>query len=573
MLLPYNVDRPTRRVPYYTYVLMGLNIFVYLASIVVSNVNLPADQVQAKQEIKKLTADPNAPAEPEPTPAGDDESGGSSKAKDLANRIAQIEALQKASEKAQDADGYKRFWQIQHAYDGIVFDPHYTTLEHFAFRPSNPSFLGLVCSMFIHFGILHLLGNMLYLWVFGRALEDALGPRVFVGAYLVCGLAAGLLHHIMTVQFTPLSKGVPAAGASGAIAGVLGLFMLRFYRTPVRVFYLTIFLFLPFAIGFLIVWIIVTLIWLFVLHIVWLSAVLALITMVAALGYFGRGWAWGMFRSPAAWSIGIYVAVFDLYPAIKGLVSQGEQGGVAHWAHIGGFLFGMIYALLIGSQTEGKAEFMLEDAQKAQEGGDADRAIAFATNLLEREPDNPGAYEVMAKAFDKRNDEENALDNYELAIQKFLAAGEREAAARAYQTALVKHPRFIMDAATQLALGTQYFRGGDYLSAAETFVKIPYTFPDAPEGEVALLRSAQLYVHQLQQPQMALQLLQLFLQRYPESEWMPQAQRSLKVATYQLNQPAEEEMVGEPEAEQAPAQPARVRPQAVLTSEISPPPQ
>jgi membrane associated rhomboid family serine protease len=90
--------------------------------------------------------------------------------------------------------------------------------------------LSIFTAMFIHAGWLHLLGNMLYLWIFGDNIEDTLGHRRYLFFYLVCGIAATLIHGVFNVN----SK-IPTVGASGAIAGVLGAYMLRYPKARVRV--------------------------------------------------------------------------------------------------------------------------------------------------------------------------------------------------------------------------------------------------------------------------------------------------------------------------------------------------
>ena len=93
-------------------------------------------------------------------------------------------------------------------------------------RPFN--LFALVTSMFLHGGWLHVLGNMLYLWVFGRNIEDLIGGVKFLVFYLLCGVIAGVVH----VVFNPFSH-VPTIGASGAIAGVMGAYLIRFPRSRV----------------------------------------------------------------------------------------------------------------------------------------------------------------------------------------------------------------------------------------------------------------------------------------------------------------------------------------------------
>lgn len=591
MLIPYNVDRPARHFPYVTYSLMGINIFLFFVTVFISNVNLPADRQYGRQEAAKLLNDPKnneaqeavkSASEMDPelvknsevdfnnedndSSAGERVNPFSKKGqKKMARQMLWEKALEIAYDKADTEAGYQHAWQIEYMDSSYVLTPHYSALEWFAYRPGEESvfgkILGLLGSMFLHGGFEHILGNMFFLWIFGRAVEDALGPRVYLGAYLLCGIAATLLHHIMTMQFAPDSMMIPSFGASGAIAGVMGLFAPRFYRTPVRVFYLLPTAMIGGGIAFVILYIIAALITGDPIA----AAVLSVAGVLAGLYFFGRTWAWGAFKAPAAFFLGFYVGWFDIRPAIYAVLSGGDTGdGVAHWAHIGGFLFGMLYAFLIGSQKEGKQEFMLEDAQKAFDLGDMAGAVTYSQNVLEREPGNPAAYEVLSKAYMKQNNENDALDNFELSIENYLRVGERGKAAACYLMALEKYPLFILQPGTQLAIGNQMAKNYSFKEAAETLVKIPYTFPDAAEGEVALLRASQIYLQYLSQPELTVQLLQFFLQKYPESQWMPQVERAWKMAHHQImaaqQAPPEPEVQPEPEA---PAEPVRVRPQAV----------
>jgi len=140
-------------------------------------------------------------------------------------------------------------------------------------------------SMFLHGGWLHLAGNMWFLWIFGDNVEDMLGSIRFVFFYLFCGLAAGFTHFILDP-----SSSVPTIGASGAIAGVLGGYMLLFPGARV-------------------------------------------LTLVP-LGFFLR-----VMEIPAAVMIGLWFVI----QLASGVLTQGmEQGGVAWWAHVGGFVAGLI---------------------------------------------------------------------------------------------------------------------------------------------------------------------------------------------------------------------------------------
>jgi len=97
-------------------------------------------------------------------------------------------------------------------------------------RVPRQELLTLVSSQFIHAGFLHLGGNMLFLWVFGRAVEDRLGPWLYLPFYLAAGVLAGLVQ-----CFVSFGESVPLIGASGAIAGVLGVYFISYPTAWVRV--------------------------------------------------------------------------------------------------------------------------------------------------------------------------------------------------------------------------------------------------------------------------------------------------------------------------------------------------
>ena len=98
-------------------------------------------------------------------------------------------------------------------------------LERYAVVPARLNPITLVTSLFVHAGWMHIIGNMLFLWAFGKSLEDAMGHVKFFSFYMLCGVAAGIVH----VFFNYYSR-VPTVGASGAIAGVMGAYLIKFPR-------------------------------------------------------------------------------------------------------------------------------------------------------------------------------------------------------------------------------------------------------------------------------------------------------------------------------------------------------
>src|SRR5512143_1948414 len=155
-------------------------------------------------------------------------------------------------------------------------------IEKWAFVPSrflaNPSgdFLTLFSSMFMHAGWVHLGGNMLYLWIFGDNVEDRFGHGKFIAFYLICGLAATFAQ----LAFS-LGSNVPNLGASGAIAGVLGAYLMMFPQGRVQVL-------------------------------------------------MGRG----IIPMPALIVIGLWF-VLQLFSGIGSIAGTSDTGGVAYMAHVG----------------------------------------------------------------------------------------------------------------------------------------------------------------------------------------------------------------------------------------------
>ncbi|HRO43558.1 MAG TPA: rhomboid family intramembrane serine protease [Flavipsychrobacter sp.] len=170
----------------------------------------------------------------------------------------------------------------------VLIDPY--TGQSFEMPGLQPTpfsvFLTLFTSMFMHGGIAHLLGNMMFLWIFGDNIEDALGHFRYLVFYLLCGLLATMCHVFSTLLLGQ-SLLIPSLGASGAISGVLGGYILLYPRKGIHL-------------------------WVF----------LFIITV------------------PAFLAVGIWF-VFQVSNGLGALGGQ-EAGGVAYAAHIGGFVFGLL---------------------------------------------------------------------------------------------------------------------------------------------------------------------------------------------------------------------------------------
>lgn len=169
-----------------------------------------------------------------------------------------------------------------------------------------PEWLTLITSQFLHGGFLHLAGNMLFLWIFGNNVEDRLGHVKYLFFYLACGVLASLAQ-----WYFSQGSGIPSLGASGAIAGVMGAYILRYPNAEV-------------------------------------------LTLIPLGFYFPA------VRLPALYFLGFWF----LQQAFYGVASLEapsnigmESGGIAYWAHAGGFIFGAVLGPLLGLLQEPEQEY------------------------------------------------------------------------------------------------------------------------------------------------------------------------------------------------------------------------
>jgi membrane associated rhomboid family serine protease len=161
--------------------------------------------------------------------------------------------------------------------------------EHFAVS-------SLITSTFLHGGWMHLLGNMWFLWIFGDNIEDILGHGKYVLFYLACGAVAGLTQSVLTTD-----PRVPMVGASGAIAGVMGAYMVKFPHSRI-------------------------------------------VTLIPILLFFTI--------DIPAWIMLIYWFVTQFFSGVGSITYShvSEGGGVAFFAHVGGFVMGAILISVMGTQ-------------------------------------------------------------------------------------------------------------------------------------------------------------------------------------------------------------------------------
>jgi membrane associated rhomboid family serine protease len=181
----------------------------------------------------------------------------------------------------------------------VSLDPYSSNwfIAHYAIVPDRLQYRDMVTAMFLHGGWMHLIGNMWFLWIYGDNVEDVLGHTKYLVFYLLCGVAAAILH----VMLNPYSR-VPTLGASGAIAGVMGAYMVKFPHSRI-------------------------------------------ITLVPILIFFTT------MEIPAIFMLAYWflIQIFSGVGSI-GYSNVSSGGGVAWFAHIGGFIAGVVLVYVMGTR-------------------------------------------------------------------------------------------------------------------------------------------------------------------------------------------------------------------------------
>ena len=260
--------------------------------------------------------------------------------------------------------------------------------QKYAFVPGDTKPISYLTANFLHGGWLHLIGNMWFLWLAGFVLEDAWGRPLFITFYLIAGAAAMQFH-----AWTNVGSMVPSLGASGAVAGLMGAFLVRFPQMKIEM------------------------IWLF--------------------GFF-RSYR---FKAAAYWLLPLWLAMEIFYGGL-----MGSSGGVAHWAHVGGFLFGVLAALAIqhsgfehkvNQAIEEKVgvatDPALEQASDLMDHGKLDEAIVLLNNHLSANPNSIDGLNLLRTIHWRRNE----MPAYQEATLKLcglhLKAQDHEAAWHDYE--------------------------------------------------------------------------------------------------------------------------------------------
>jgi membrane associated rhomboid family serine protease len=357
-------------------------------------------------------------------------------------------------------------------------------LTNYAFIPAHPAAMSYLTANFLHGGWLHLIGNMWFLWLAGGILEDTWGRLIYPAFYLIAGILALQVHALVNAGSL-----TPTIGASGAIAGLMGAFLVRFPTVKIEMGWLLMFKFYR-------------------------------------------------FKAAAYWLLPLWLLMEIFYGSLFG-----QASGVAHWAHIGGFVFGGLIALGVrASGLEKIAEKgiqekiswvshpLLADANEQLEHGQLDAAESNLKKLLEEKPDSIDAYRMLQNVYWRKNN----VPAHRAALEKVMAlelkANDPEGAWLTYQD-FKKAGAENLSASLWLDLCRQLETQPDADRAAEEYQELAKAYSADKQGLLAQMAVGRLFLKRLNRPSDALRFYEAAqASSVPHPDWQATIDRGIAEA-------------------------------------------
>jgi len=368
-----------------------------------------------------------------------------------------------------------------------------SVLLNYGFVPAHKKAITYFTSMFMHLGWLHLIGNMWFLWLAGFVLEENWGRAIYPAFYLLGGMAASQIHALVYPNSI-----VPCVGASGAIAALMGAFLIRFPKLKIDM---------------------------------WGAVFFA----------FGRF----RFKAPAYSLLPLWL-IIEIYNGTL----VGKMSGTAHWAHIGGFIFGMLGALVIQhTGLEHKANAAIEakvgwtadpaivQATECLEQGRCDEGIAVLRNYLQAKPDDMDGLSLLRQLHWRKNDVPAYLEASIKLCQLHLKARDTEAALQDYQDYLNAGGKQ-MPAATWLELCRVIEGQQNYDRALNEYEQLAKAYPKERPSILALLSAGRISLKVMNRPSDALRFYNAAkASPVPHLDWETNIQAGIQAAEKALGVP------------------------------------
>lgn len=368
-------------------------------------------------------------------------------------------------------------------YDAYQYASDHAFLQKFGFVPAKFNFIGLLTSMYLHGGWMHLIGNMLFLWVLGGAVEDKWGIPVFIVFYHLSGIAATLIQYLSNPNST-----VPGIGASGAIAGVMGAFLIRHYKTKIKIAYL------------------------FFLYV-------------------------GKFQIPAWIVLPLWLG--DQY---FNAITYKEMTGVAVWAHIGGFLFGVLFAVFLvltgiekkyltpdkpldgdkvwKKEENPERETLDKNVQIGRElvakGKYSDALISFHA-ALQSKPNDLEVLKLLYFTYLKIGDAQEMVKIAGTIADLLIVNNRFEETAEVFHEVKKVNPQAVFPVRTQYNIARVLHNMKMFPEAARAYYEFAVTYPENQIAPKAMFTAAEILLQNMSDAQNAYKILVYLNQKYPNN--------------------------------------------------------
>jgi len=349
-----------------------------------------------------------------------------------------------------------------------LFWANYNSL---VFVPAAPSLSSFVLNAYFHGGWLHIASNMITLAVFGPVLEDRLGARRFLLLYHVANVIANAVQGAIVLTAMPAHAGYGVLGASGALAGLLGLFAVRFYFARLRVGYWA---FLP-------------------------------------LQGINR---WGTVHVPAAFAITVW---FGTQLGIALLQREGAGAGVACGSHLGGLVSGALIAIVLQLHVQGACELRLHRGRNYLDHAHWYAAQGEFIEYVRRQPKDEQGHLELARTYRLTGRHPQADHHYREAARIVAAAKRFDRVEEIYVEAEKGNSRFALDPPMQVQLAQILERSFKPERASRAWARLAESAPHAEQAPHALYRAARLAPQDAGGELRAQHLLERLVETYPDA--------------------------------------------------------
>lgn len=446
ILLPIGHERQTvQRLPWVTFSLIGICVLAYFLTIAFSHADPEAFQQKLAEFFEFYTQHIYLELPP------DMEQYLTPQHKQLLDTMK--EGVDRSTLNADEVDEEQQ--QLDRMAQEIAAIRNADPLRKWGFVPNDPHFVNMITCLFLHEGFWHLFGNILFLFLAGCAIEDLWGRPLYLGFYLLGGMAATIAHYLKFSE-----SAVPIIGASGAIAAIMGAFLVRLATTRIRFFYVFFFFTIK----------------------------------------------TGTFEAPAFIMLPLWFVQQMLYAALTD-----ESAGTAFWAHVGGFVFGVVFGVAmnalrieekyIAPSIEKKVTLVQNpefvQAIELSEKGNAPEALVLLQKVVRQDPNNVDAFLEMRHIYEASGDADGYTKACAGLIDAALRASDSEMVtghAAHYKNSELQRP---LPSKTMLGLAAFYEENADEHSAVRQYEDVLQHHPDDLLSMKAASKLARVWLEKL----------------------------------------------------------------------------